>query len=264
MDNLRRYGEAPYNVVVIHGGPGAAGEMAPVARWLSSLSGVLEPLQTASTLEGQVEELHEILLEQADLPVILIGWSWGAWLAYICAARYPQTVSKLVLVSSGPFTDAYAEGIMETRLERLGPADRAEAVTLLEVMEGPDADDPDRVLARVAELLSRADAYDPLPDEDEDETTEVRYDIYQGVWKEAMELRSSGLLLELAGRIECPVVAMHGDYDPHPAAGVLGTLSYVLPEFRFVLLENCGHCPWRERQARDLFFSLLKEEVDQE
>ena len=110
--------------------------MAPVARWLSSLGGVLEPLQTASTLEGQVEELHEILLEQADLPVILIGWSWGAWLAYICAARYPQTVSKLVLVSSGPFTDAYAEGIMETRLERLGPADRAEAVTLLEVMEG--------------------------------------------------------------------------------------------------------------------------------
>lgn len=259
MDNLRRYGEAPFNVVVVHGGPGAAGEMAPVARRLSSLGGVLEPLQMATTLEGQVEELHEILLKEAALPAILIGWSWGAWLAYICAARYPETVQKLVLVSSGPFTDEYAEGIMETRLGRLGLADRAEAITLLELMEDPDADNQDQVLTRFAELVTLADAYDPLPEQDE--ATEVRYDIYEGVWGDAAELRSSGRLLELGRRMECPVVAIHGDYDPHPAAGVLGTLSYILPEFRFVLLENCGHRPWCERQARDLFFSLLQEEL---
>src|SRR5215510_9607502 len=32
VENHRTYGSAPYTVAVVHGGPGAAGEMAPVAR----------------------------------------------------------------------------------------------------------------------------------------------------------------------------------------------------------------------------------------
>ena len=45
---------------VVHGGPGACGEMAPVARRLASARGVLEPIQTALSLEGQVEELRTV------------------------------------------------------------------------------------------------------------------------------------------------------------------------------------------------------------
>ena len=52
MKNPRKYGSAPFNVAVVHGGPGAPGEMAPVARELSSFRGVLEPLQTATTVEA--------------------------------------------------------------------------------------------------------------------------------------------------------------------------------------------------------------------
>ena len=61
MKNLRTYGKAPFNVAIIHGGPGVAGEMAPVARELASDWGVLEPLQTAALLEGQIEELKTVL-----------------------------------------------------------------------------------------------------------------------------------------------------------------------------------------------------------
>ncbi len=32
MKNLKVYGKPPFNVAVIHGGPGAPGEMAPMAR----------------------------------------------------------------------------------------------------------------------------------------------------------------------------------------------------------------------------------------
>ena len=80
MKNPRKYGESPFNIALIHGGPGAAGEMAPVARELASCWGVLEPLQTASYLKGQIGELENILKNNGDLPVILIGFSWGAWL----------------------------------------------------------------------------------------------------------------------------------------------------------------------------------------
>ncbi|MHA2061833.1 MAG: alpha/beta fold hydrolase, partial [Candidatus Sifarchaeia archaeon] len=37
MKNLRIYGNKPFNIAVLHGGPGAPGEMAPVARELSSV-----------------------------------------------------------------------------------------------------------------------------------------------------------------------------------------------------------------------------------
>jgi pimeloyl-ACP methyl ester carboxylesterase len=57
------------------------------------------------------------------------------------------------------------------------------------------------------------------------------------------------------------VVAIHGDHDPHPAAGVQEPLSATLAQFRFILLERCGHRPWIERQARDAFYEALEEEL---
>ena len=72
MKNLRKYGSKPYNIAVIHGGPDAPGEMAPVARELSCIISILEPLQTAANIKGQVKELKIILGENGTLPVVLI------------------------------------------------------------------------------------------------------------------------------------------------------------------------------------------------
>ena len=81
ITNIRKYGDAPYKVALLHGGPGAPGYMAPVARELSQEMGVLEPLQTRDSLEGQIQELKNQLTEHADCPLVLIGSSWGAVLA---------------------------------------------------------------------------------------------------------------------------------------------------------------------------------------
>ena len=123
MKNLRTYGNPPFSLAVIHGGPGAPGEMAPVARELSSFGGVLEPLQTAVTLEGQIRELKDVLEEHGDLPVTLIGFSWGAMLSFIFTSRHPQFVKKLILIGSGPYEEKYAVNIMKTRISRLGKED---------------------------------------------------------------------------------------------------------------------------------------------
>jgi pimeloyl-ACP methyl ester carboxylesterase len=74
-------------------------------------------------------------------------------------------------------------------------------------------------------------------------------------------MRRSGELLELGKQIQCPVVAIHGAVDSHPAEGVREPLSSVLPDFRFHLLERCGHTPWMERQVRDEFYRLLGQEL---
>jgi pimeloyl-ACP methyl ester carboxylesterase len=258
MENLRTYGAPPFRVATLHGGPGAPGEMAPVARELAATRGVLEPLQTADSIDGQVRELYDILTRKAALPVILVGWSWGAWLGFIFTSRYPSLVCKLVLVGSPPFEEKYAVDILNTRLGRLSPTKKAEALSILKTVE--EAAAPwDGALARLGELFGETDAYDPLPDEGE--TIDCQAAIYRKVWTEADALRRTGELLKLGVKITCPVTAIHGSHDPHPTTGVSQPLKRVLRSFHFILLEECGHYPWRERAARDEFYRLLNAEI---
>jgi pimeloyl-ACP methyl ester carboxylesterase len=260
--NLRRYGKAPFAIVVVHGGPGAGGEMAPVARELASTWGVLEPIQTTTSLEGQVEELRAVLEKHGDLPVTLIGFSWGAWLSFIVAAHYPAIIKKLVLVGSGPYEEKYAARLQETRFNRLSEEGRTEYEFIIRTLGDPATEDKDRLFARLGALASKTDEYDSIIDRsDESDAVGSQGDVFQSVWRDAAELRKSGELLELGKQIKCPVVAIHGDYDSHPAEGVQKPLSAILESFRFILLKNCGHKPWVERQARDRFYTILKEEL---
>jgi len=259
MTNLRIYGKAPFSLAVIHGGPGAGREMAPVARELASDWGVLEPLQTAASVEGQIEELKTILGKNGALPVTLIGFSWGAWLSFIFAANYPAIVEKLILIGSGGYKEKYAARIGETRLNRLSEEDRKEIKSLIEVLDNPTVEDKSTAFARFGALSLKADAYDPIIYEPE--VIDCRVGIFQSVWKDAAKLRRSGKLLELGKQIKCPVTAIHGDYDPHPAEGVQGPLAATLKSFRFILLKNCDHMPWIERQARTKFYAILKQEL---
>ena len=108
--------------------------------------------------------------------------------------------------------------------------------------------------------MSEADSYNLLPGDAEE--IPVQFDINQRVWGFAAAMRSSGELLRLGRRIRCPVVAIHGDYDPHPAEGVQLPLKSILKDFRFILLPHCGHAPWREKEARGLFFGYLFKEIE--
>jgi pimeloyl-ACP methyl ester carboxylesterase len=203
-------------VAVIHGGPGAGGEMAEVAVELCSGRSILEPLQTARSLPAQVEELKGLLEQCAQLPVTLIGFSWGAWLSFILAARYPAMVKKLVLIGCGPFEDRYVPAIMQARLSRLSDGERRQLAGILEILNGPDKGDREkknkknkknRAFHRLGELLSRADAFDPIkPEKPQAAYPSCRVDnadsadssdgadIYQSVWKEASHLRQTGEL----------------------------------------------------------------------
>ncbi|MEW6555137.1 MAG: alpha/beta hydrolase [Actinomycetota bacterium] len=259
MDNPRLYGEPPYSVAVVHGGPGAPGEMAPVATELSALRGVIEPLQTRATLAGQVEELGELLAANGAAPFVLIGYSWGAILSFIFASEYPSQVKKLVLVSSGVFSSTYARRIDRNRLSRLSARERARMDELLLALNDPSVGDKDALFAELGQLIEQADSYDPLPHQND--AIAFQHDIFKAVWADAEELRKDNRLLEMGGSITCPVVAIHGDFDPHPWQGIKEPLEEVLDDFRFVLLQKCGHHPWYEKHAREEFYSALEKEL---
>ena len=255
LRTIRKYGNKPYQIGLLHGGPGASGEMKPVAEKLSTKFGVLELLQTEKTVNGQIEELHRQLISVSDFPFILIGYSWGAWLGFLFASKYPTLISKLILVGAGSFDNKYNADLMTVRLDRLSQDYKKEAQRLIQEINSGDSD----TLKRLGELMTIADSYDYQPIENE--MIDLDMDIFQSVWQEASKLRDSNDLIDCADKIECSVVAIHGDYDSHPIDGVEKPLSERLTDFKMIRLEKCGHTPWKERFARTDFYEILKKEL---
>lgn len=97
---------------MLHGGPGAPGDLASLARRLAERYTVLEPLQRRSggaalTVARHVDDLEQLLAERCgDTRPIVLGHSWGAMLALAHGAAHPQRAAALVLVSCGTFDEA--------------------------------------------------------------------------------------------------------------------------------------------------------------
>ena len=257
---IKEYGKKPFRIALLHGGPGASGEMQPVAEELGKDFGILELLQTEKSITGQIEELRGKLAKSADLPAVLVAHSWGAWLGFLFASRYPEFVSKLILIGAGVFENQYNQELMNIRLNRLFSEDRKEAERLISEIESGNGNN--EVLKAFGYLMTKADSYDY--DENVQDTVVLDMEVYQSVWREAAKLRDSNELIHCAEGIRCPVVAIHGEYDSHPVDGVEKPLSEKLRDFRMIRLEKCGHVPWKERQVRNKFFQILKGEILQE
>ena len=259
MYNFRCYGNPPYKVLLLHGGPGGAGEMAPVARELSEKTGIIEALQTENSIEGQVKELNTCIENKGNSPVKLVGHSWGAWLAWIYAATYPKIIEKLILVSSASFHEKYNLKILSKRKNRLSENEQIELAHFSALLNSQEYMEDIDLFKRIGELFTKADSYDLLPENES--IIDFRPDIYRSIWKEAEILRGNGELLNYGTKIKCPVVVIHGKNDPHPYLGVKEPLSKVLKNFKIFKLQNCGHYPWRERYARERFYEILEVEL---
>jgi pimeloyl-ACP methyl ester carboxylesterase len=257
---VRKYGEPPFRVAVLHGGPGAPGYMAPVARELSRTMGVLEPLQSKDSLEGQIEELNNQLTEHADMPVTLIGSSWGAVLALFLAARHIELVKKLILIGSAVFEAENSSRIEGIRLSRLSDEKRRRHEQIMYELQSKSLEARSALMKEWGEILDETDIYDPLTNDLE--IIEVQYDIFSRVWPDFVMLRDTpGYLKKEFSKIDLPTVVIHGDYDPHPIEGIRPFLESCIDEIRFYILPKCGHYPWVERHAREPFFKILKNEV---
>lgn len=255
----RRYGRAPYRTVLVHGGPGAHGSLAPVARELARTIGVVEPWQTVTSVSGEVDELADQIVRWAEPPVTLVGHSWGAWLSLLLAAERPELVRQLVLVACGPLTPRLASQVARLRRARLSPAQRSELEAcerkLRDAMQPPSAE----LFRRLGSLAELADSFELLPHPRARNPGDPV--VFQRVWAEAALLRRTGRLVRAVRRVRAPIVVIHGDSDPHPIRGVVEPLRREGREPSVVVLSRCGHEPWWERYARDRFFDELRSAV---
>ncbi len=258
MSLTNTYGKPPYNVVLIHGGPGAIGEMQPVAETLSSDFGILEPLQSKYSIKELITELRESIEENSNIPVTLVGYSWGAWLATIFASTYPKLVKKIILISSGPFENKYIPMMDQTRKERMTEADRKTLEQLSRELKNTDINKKD-TMKKMGNLYNELDSYSPIPHDHS--SLQLDLDMYNKIWYEASKMRERGELLKQLKKTACPIVAIHGDFDGHPAEGVREPLEKYSKDSKFILLKNCGHTPWYEEKARQKFYTVIKKEI---
>ena len=234
--------------------------METVAKRFSSFHGILEHFQTKLSLQEELLTLKAIVEKEAHAPVVLIGYSFGSFLAVLFAAQFSHLVRKLILIGCPPFEERYAASIMETRLSRMSREEVQELDALKRQLADPNMSEKSLLFSRVGILIQKCDSFDPM---DDDQMVERRgnYEIYEKVWPEAKALRSSGALLQALQKVTCPITALHGEWDPHPIDGAFDSLTRFIPHFRGIVLKECGHTPCIERRASDQFFDLLQKEL---
>lgn len=262
---VRRYGNLPWRAALVHGGPGAPGTLASIGHELGKNTGVLEPIQSRDSVEALILELDEQLGELGNDALVLIGHSWGAWLALLYSARFPGRVRHLVLVSAGPLDDSYALEITTRRECRLSPDERAVFGAALRDVQNRASGDPlhDEAMWQIQKLTQSTDNYQLLPLHDKaQDALPINAEQYAKVWPEAEALRKSGTLIKAAKTLSCPITVLHGADDPHPAAGVIAPLAQAGIRANIHIFPRCGHSPFLETYAVEAFFARLSHIVE--
>lgn len=259
---VRRYGSPGPTLVVLHGGPGAPGSAASLARAFAQDFQVLEPLQRRSgavplTVSRHVEDLRAV----APRPATLIGTSWGAMLGLSFAARYPRDVSALVLVGCGTF-DEHSRSLYRRSLDQLlGEAGRRRIAALQSRLTiESNAAERDALLGELGAVYMGAESYELL-----DGTSESADGLpadepgHRETWEDALRLQREGIEPEAFRAVAARVLMIHGAVDPHPGEATRDLLRRFIPQLEYLEIDRCGHEPWRERHARDRFVESVRE-----
>jgi len=255
---VRIYGEFGPQVILLHGGPGAAGYMAPVARELSDAFHVIEPFQRRSendslTVQRHIDDLDDVVREYCteEQPAI-VGHSWGAMLALAYAAQHADVARCIVLIGCGTFDQGARYHLQSTLVERTTPQLTCRLGRL-----SREIADPDVRLCVYSRLLEPLYIYDALQDETH-ETEEYDHKGHDESWRDMLRLQACGVYPETLVRVRTPLLMIHGDWDPHPGQSTLKTLVPYLPQIEYAELTNCGHYPWRERHTRGRFYDHVR------
>ena len=255
---VREYGTSGRTVVLLHGGPGAAGYMAPVARELAGSFRVLEPFQRRSgdeplTVARHVADLHELIELRcgAERPT-LVGHSWGAMLALAYAAAHPGRATSCVLIGCGTF-DVVARDRLNTVVEqRIDDGLRRRLERLPE-----EVPDPDERLGVMGNLIAPVYSHHLVDTTQEAEKYDARG--HHETWDDMVRLQREGVYPKAFAAIDAPVIMLHGAVDPHPGCMIRSSLEPYLPQLEYRQWERCGHYPWLEEAVRDEFFAALRE-----
>ena len=253
---VREYGSSGPTIVVVHGGPGASGHMAPVARELADTYRVVEPFQRRSgserlTVATHVADLREVIkFYAAGSRPALLEASWGAMLALAYAAAHPGSSGPLILVGCGTFHLVARAELQSTVEQRMTDGIRAR---LKEVEQLGEDERRKAGVQATAPIYS----YEPAISPHDDDEVDAR--AHQQTWDDMLRLQTEGIYPATFAAIKVPVLMIHGTFDPLPGRLIFKGLQSYLPQLEYHELDRCGHYPWLEAAVAPNFFSVVRE-----
>ncbi|MFC1607637.1 alpha/beta fold hydrolase [Candidatus Latescibacterota bacterium] len=263
--NARLYGSTGPNVAMLHGGPGAPGEMKTPAYHLSKHYRIVEPLQRTSgsmplTVDRHVKDLHDVLRKPlTEGPLRIVGFSWGAMLALTYAARYPSSIDRVILIGCGTFDLRTREVYQNAMAQRMNTDERELFHNLQsELAHEKDCRRRNKLFKEMGTIATSIQSFNPLAPTQE-ELIHCDEKSFRETWGDAMSLQEKEIQPAEFSHIQAPVTMIHGDMDPHPGLLIYETLKPIIRDIRYYEVLKCGHKPWIEREAKERFYELMVE-----
>jgi len=219
-------------LVLLHGAGDQAGTWNKVASELrrryslviADLAGHGESEPRAGVLSigvvlSALEQVCDTVL-QPNATIVIVGNSFGAWMAMLYAQKHPHRVTRVVLIDGGPVKGVTQMGLM--------PKDREEARRVMDAVLDPSSPHPPDF---VLDDLVRVSNSGPI----------------SRLMAAGAEDMAKYLLEDKLASFELPVDLVWGSSDRLVPLDYAKKLQSQLPHCTLSVVERCGHAPQLER-----------------
>ncbi|QIG41495.1 alpha/beta hydrolase [Nocardioides anomalus] len=239
-------------LLCLHGGPGLSDYLADLgeetAGWrrISYTQRGLAPSPTDGpfTLAQHVADAITVLDDLGLDEAVVLGHSWGGFLAALLAAEHPDRVRGLLLVDPlGVVGDGGFGRFAEQMLARTPDEDRRRADELdrrAMAGQGTEADAVESLRLVWPAYFADPPTAPPMPD------LRLGLAAYSATLEEVLALLASGELPARAAACDQPVEVLYGLGSPFPVESALDTAA-AFAQGRATGVPDAGHFPWLEQ-----------------
>lgn len=248
--------------VLCHGGPGLwdyfdalaleLSDSLTVHRWDQRGCGRSEP-SSGYGLDVAVRDVQDVkrAFGVRD-PWVVLGHSWGAYLALLTALEHPGSTTALICISGtgSPswWTDTGSPAYKTERARRMPVTSQRRLDELTYLERSWDEEIEFRRLSWRTDFVDQ----DPPPaalDAMASTPLGINWEINRKLSRASLD--SEAELLEACERCEIPSLFLHGSEDPRPHDGAR-LLSGRIPNGQLISIPGAGHLPWIERPQETL------------
>jgi len=246
---VREQGETKREALLLHGGPGLTEYLTPLATELDGLMTMaryqqrgLAPSAVGGdvSVEGHVADAIQVVDELGWKRPVLIGHSWGGYLAMHLAAAHQGKIGALVIIDSLGAVDRGGQREFVPNLRRGLTSDQLARLDQLEQLDTPTQDDWREHLGILwPNYFGSPASAPPMPYTEFATNSDETWASIQGHFRR-------GTLARRLPRVSVPTLVIHGELSPIPVIHA-ERVAQLIPGARLVVVPGVGHLPWLER-----------------
>jgi pimeloyl-ACP methyl ester carboxylesterase len=242
-------------LLVLHGGPGLSDYTGVFAPELAGWSAIrytqrgVSPSATSGpfTVQRHVADAMAVLDHHRAGTAVVLGHSWGGYLAMHLAATAPDRVAGLVLIDTlGAVDDGGFAPFAAELAARAGSDVMAEVAALDEISEErPGTREAAAAELRSLQLMWPAYFADPAAAPPMPADLRLSRDCYAGTFESIGAAQADDWLARQLVGYRGPVEVLAGAASPFPLATARSTAA-LFADARVTVAADAGHFPWHE------------------